>query len=290
MKRRKRGLFSLIRINWKLVIAGAAVLLLGGGALMAGAATPEGVEVPAVMYHALLKDESRHGQYVISPEVFESDVEYLQAHGYTTILIEDLIKYTKGGTLPEKPVLLTFDDGYYNNYLYAYPIAQQHGCRFVLSPIGKYAQLYTDTPDENAYYSHATWPQLREMAQSGLVEVQNHSYDLHRSEGGRLGVKKKPGESEEAYAQLLSQDLLKAQSAIGEEVGVRPTAFVYPFGAVSSTTPELVQGMGFQCTLSCEEKVSRVTRDPASLYDLGRFLRPSGISSADFFEKRMKLA
>lgn len=284
MKKRKRGLFALIKVNWRLVALGAVVLLLGCGALMAGAVSAEGVEVPVVMYHSVLKDESRHGDYVIAPAEFESDVRYLREHGYTTVLIKDLIQYTQGGGLPEKPVLLTFDDGYYNNYLYAFPIAKQYGCKFVLSPIGKYAQLYTDTPDENAYYSHATWPQLREMAQSGLVEVQNHSYDLHSSTGGRLGVKQKAGESAEAYAQMLKGDLLQAQTAIEEQVGARPTAFVYPFGAVSKATPALVKEMGFLCTLSCEEKVSRVTRDPASLYGLGRFLRRSGVSTEAFFE------
>ena len=54
-----------------------------------------------------------------------------------------------------------------------------------------------------APYSHCTWEELKEMADSGLVEVQNHSYDLHQSKKGALGVKKLPGESEEQYRQRL---------------------------------------------------------------------------------------
>ena len=152
------------------------------------------------MYHSLLKDEARHGKYVISPAEFENDLQYLKKHGYTTILMSDLIAYTQGKELPEKPVLLTFDDGYYNNYLYAFELAKQYQCKFVISPIGYYADQYTDTPDENAYYSHATWEELQEMAESGLVEVQNHSYNLHKSDGSRLGVKKVSGETETQYA------------------------------------------------------------------------------------------
>ena len=287
--KKSKGLFALVKINLKMLGLITLCLLLGAGALIAAAATAGGVEVPVVMYHAILKDEARHGQYVISPDEFESDLKYLQDHGYTTIFIEDLIAYTQGGALPEKPVLLTFDDGYYNNYLYAFPLAQKYHSKFVLSPIGRYTDLYTDTPDENAYYSHCTWEELREMADSGLVEVQNHSYDLHQSGGARLGLRKRPGESEGQYRQLLEEDLGKAQKEIEAQLGVLPSAFAYPFGAASPSTPEIVKSLGFQCTLSCEEKICRVTRDPESLFDLGRFLRRSGVSSQDFFEKKMKL-
>lgn len=289
MKRQGHGVFALVKVNLKLVGLGVLCLVLGAGAVIAAAATAEGKDIPVVMYHALLKDEARHGKYVISPAEFESDLRYLQEHGYTTILVEDLIAYTQGAPLPEKPVLLTFDDGYYNNYLYGFPLAKAYSSKFVLSPIGRCTDLYTDTPDENAYYSHATWPQLREMAESGLVEVQNHSYDMHQGKGGRLGLKQRPGEPEGAYRQLITEDLLQAQQAIEEGVGLRPTALAYPFGAVSKSTPEIVKGLGFQCTFSCEEHISRVTRDPASLYDLGRFLRKSGVSSQQFFEKTMGL-
>ena len=131
---------------------------------------------------------------MISPAELENDILYLKKHGYTAILMEDLINYTKGGELPEKPILLTFDDGYYNNYLYAFPLAKQYRVKFVISPIGRYADLYSGRDENNAYYSHATWEQLREMTGSGLVEVQNHSYDLHEQKGGALGVRQRQGE------------------------------------------------------------------------------------------------
>ncbi len=159
----KKGFYALWKVNLKAVLGAALCAFLCAAAVItvSAATEPEGVEIPIVMYHAVLKDESRHGKYVISPAEFENDISYLKKHGYTTILIRDLIAYTKGGKLPEKPVLLTFDDGYYNNYLYAFPLAKQYQCKFVISPIGYYADLYTDQPDENAYYSNATWPELR---------------------------------------------------------------------------------------------------------------------------------
>lgn len=289
--RKRRGLYGLVKVNWK-AVSGA---LLGIAAIFAAlftvsAATVEqGVALPVVMYHSVLKDEAYHGKYVISPQELESDMLYLKSQGYTTILPEELLAYAQGKELPEKPILLTFDDGYYNNYLYAFELAKKHECKFLIAPIGYYSDFYTQTGEKNGYYTHCTWDQLREMADSGLVEVGNHSYNLHKGSGSLVGVKKASGETEEAYRERLTKDLLSAQEAVEKHVGKKPRVFVYPFGAVSKTTPELVQSLGFSMTLTCEEKISSVTRDPNSFYDLGRYLRPSGMSSQDFFTKRMKL-
>jgi peptidoglycan/xylan/chitin deacetylase (PgdA/CDA1 family) len=284
--------YALVRLNRPLLLGLLAILsLLGALAAMTARAVsvPEGVDLPVVMYHAVLKDEARHGQYVISPAELENDLLYLKRQGYTTILAQDLIAYTQGADLPEKPILITFDDGYYNNYLYAFELAKKYHCKFVLSPIGRWADFYSETGETNAYYTHATWDQLKEMADSGLVEIQNHSYDLHRT-SGPVGVQRRQGESGVQYRARLTADVMKAQQVIEDHLGQAPAVFVYPFGAVSQGTMEIIRGLGFSATFSCRERINRVTRDPESLYDLGRFLRPSGVSSQTFFEQQMKLS
>lgn len=288
--KRRAGLFTLIKLDLRVVALGALCLLLGAAAVVTASAMGGRVDIPIVMYHSVLKDEAYHGKYVISPAEFENDLLYLKRHGYTTILMEDLINYTKGGELPEKPILLTFDDGYYNNYLYAFQIAKRYRCKFVISPIGRYADLYSGTDEANAYYSHATWDQLREMADSGLVEVQNHSYDLHDEKRGARGVKQRPGEPDGAYKERITADITQAQEAFRQHLGAEPSTFTYPFGAVSEGTPEIIRELGFEATLTCREIISSVSRDPESLYGLGRFLRESGMSSQQFFENRMKLS
>lgn len=290
--KRKDHIYALVKLDLRLLALGLLAVILGAAAVVTASARASGeaVAIPIVMYHSVLKDEAYHGKYVISPAEFENDLLYLKQHGYTTILMEDLINYTKGGSLPEKPILLTFDDGYYNNYLYAFKIAKKYQCKFVLSPIGYYADFYSETGETNAYYTHATWEQLKEMADSGLVEIQNHSYDMHKTKSGAQGAKQRPGESDAAYCARVSADLTRAQTAFQTNLGTSPTTFVYPFGAMSKTTPGLVKELGFSATLICRETISAVTRDPESLYGLGRFLRESGISSQEFFEKRMKLS
>ena len=106
-----------IRTKHGVIAAVCAAALCLSAALFstqaAGAEGPaqEGVEVPIIMYHGILKDPKRAGPYVITPDTFEGDLRYLQEHGYTTVVMQDLIDYVdEGRPLPKKPILLTFDD------------------------------------------------------------------------------------------------------------------------------------------------------------------------------------
>lgn len=243
------------------------------------AAIPEdGVAVPIIMYHSILNNPARQGNYVITPDQFERDLQYLQAEGYTTVVMADLIAYVKEGkALPDKPVMLTFDDGYYNNYHYAHPLLQKYGMKAVISPIAVWSEYYTAHPGEcdRDNYSHLTWEQLRNMAQSGVWEIQNHSYDLHHNDGGQKGAAKRKDESDEGYRQRLKADLTAAQNLLTEQAGVTPTAFTYPYGAISDASRAVLEELGLCASLSCEERTSILTRDPDCLWRLGRYLRPA---------------
>lgn len=281
--RLRRSVRIVAMLGLVLILCGAGYGLRGKCAVRTAAST--GKPVPILMYHSLLRDASRAGQYVISPELFRSDVRYLQAHGYTTVTMTDVIRYVDGtGTLPEKPVVLTFDDGYYNNYLYGYPILRELGAKAVISIIGRYSDAFSETGETNAYYSHCTWAQLREMQASGLVEIQNHTYDLHTYNARRHGCANRKGESPEAYAHTVGVDIAKLQQRIRTELGTVPRTFVYPFGAYTAASESLIRSLGFAASLSCESGVTTVCT-PDSLYGMKRWLRPSGSSSDAFFAK-----
>lgn len=244
----------------------------------------EEIEVPIIMYHSMLKDGS--GKYIISPDTFEEDLRYLKENGYTTIHMQDLLNYVNKGTaLPEKPIMLTFDDGYYNNYLYAFPLAEKYESKIVISPIGYFTDQFSKADANHATYSHMTWDQIKEMMDSGYVEFQNHTYNLHASDGKRLGAKKLRGESLAEYTALLTEDVTKMQQEMQEHTGYTPTTFVYPFGAISDAAVPIIRSLGFSATLGCASQTNTITRDPECLYGLGRFLRPPGQSSASFFKK-----
>lgn len=284
-------MFVSFRVNRVVValcaIAAASLAILSASNVSAAHTDvpSDGVKLPIIMYHSMLKEQKRLGKYVVSPDTFESDLRYLQANGYCSVTVQDLIDYVHTQKpLPEKPVMLTFDDGYYNNYTYAYPLAKKYGTKLVIAPVGYYTDLFSKQDADHPNYSYLTWGEISEMMSSGLVEFQNHSYNLHGT-CGRLGVQKRWWESSTAYAALLQSDVGKMQAEMKENTGYLPIAFVYPYGASSKESDLILKQMGFQATFLCTEKINVITKDPECLYSLGRFLRPSGISSEVYFRK-----
>ncbi len=240
-------------------------------------------QVPIIMYHSILKNSNR-GKYIVTPSAFEEDLKYLNKNGYTAIVFQDLIDYVYEGTdLPEKPVILTFDDGYYNNYVYIYPLLKQYDSRAVISIVGAYTDLYTENADTNANYAHLSWDKVRELAGSGYVEIQNHTYNMHSLDKGRKGCKRKDSETPEEYKAALSDDIGSLQEKCITELGKAPTVFTYPFGLVSSESLDVVKELGFKASLSCEEGINELERRPEQLFLLKRCIRTPQRSAEDIF-------
>lgn len=233
----------------------------------------EEVFLPIIMYHSILKDKKLQNDYTIPPTLFENDLKYLTSNGYSTVTVEDLINYVyHGKDLPDRCIMLTFDDGYYNNYYYAFPLLKKYKCRAVISPIASMTEKFTQTQDISVTYGHISDDNIREMVNSGYVEIQNHSYDMHTLTP-RKGVSKKRGESAEDYKNAVTNDITKAQNYLENVTGKKPSCFVYPFGAKSDGTEEIVRELGFVCTMTCTEEPNVITRDKESLFELGRYRR-----------------
>ena len=126
------------RLLCLVLVAAVGFLIAGGIALLQ---TTKGV--PVLNYHQV--EEKDGNPLTLWPDQFEAQMDYLAAEGYTTITIDEMMDALENGTpLPEKPVIITFDDGYADNYEYAYPILKKYGSRppSVLSMI---LQTHTQT-------------------------------------------------------------------------------------------------------------------------------------------------
>lgn len=233
----------------------------------------DSVELPIIMYHSLLRDKKLQNDYTISPDSFEKDLQYITRNNYSTVTVSDLVEYVYSDKpLPEKCIMLTFDDGYYNNYYYAFPLLKKYGCKAVISPIAFMTEKYTADTNISINYGHINADNIREMVSSGLVEIQNHSYNMH-SLTPRRGVEQKSAESDAEYRSIIEEDITHAQEYLNSSADVLPSCFVYPFGAKSSSTLEVIKKIGFVSTMTCTEKINLISRDPDSLFELGRYRR-----------------
>jgi peptidoglycan/xylan/chitin deacetylase (PgdA/CDA1 family) len=234
----------------------------------------EGVYLPILMYHQISKVESRLGTYVISDREFEADLQLLKKNGYETVTVRDVLKFYNGkGKLPGKPIMLTFDDGYESDYVYAFPLLKKYKMKAIFSIIGKQTELYsTEDITKHINYSHVTWDEVKEMHNSGLAEFQNHSYDMHLLEK-RKGALKKRSESVDEYEKAITKDIQRLNVAFKEHAGIVPVAFTCPFGAYNDLMRDMLKKIGFQAVLTSYQKVNKLTGDEDELYHLCRFVR-----------------
>jgi len=278
----KKGVLVLVLLC---VLGG---LILSAGIARSVSALPSRVPVPILMYHSVGYNR-KTSKYILSPEDFEEDLRWLSERGYRSVSVSELVAYVNGkGDLPERPVVITLDDGYLNNLTYVLPLLERYGMKATVSVVGSFCETYTRAPDPNPAYAYLTWSDVETLVRSGRIEIGNHTYGMHSVEG-RKGCMRRADESVASYSAALMSDLSRLQSMLAEQAGVIPTVFAYPYGAVSEEAVYVLQALGFRAALTCSEKINYLSRgDGECLYRLGRFNRPSGESTGAFMKRVME--
>ena len=277
-------IINLRKIKSIFIIILSLIFILVSVTATSLAHTAPKIKLPILMYHHMTVGGEFLGAYCINVYEFKNDLEYIKKNDYTPILTADLINYeTKGTPLPIKPIMITFDDGYESTYTYAYPLLKQYHMKAIISVIGKYTDDYSAGQDLNPLYAYITWKQTKELTDSKIFEVQNHSYDMHQLNGKRYGSGRIFGESETLYSEALTNDLAKTQKKIIEATGVPPTSFTYPFGKISKEALPVLKSMGFKAAFTCREKVNYLSHNKDELFSLCRYNRPHGTSTWSIF-------
>ena len=250
----------------RLAAALAAALLVGSAALPQ-AAVSTGVKIPILTYHDLTRDPDDVDDMTVTDERFRLDMEFLKEFGYTPLLSADLVAIHEGtAAMPDKPVMITFDDGYWSNYSIAYPILQQTGMKAVISVIAHNmegdAPVIEDTPGEEAAEAEEpaaepvrrrlSWQEMYEMVSSGLVEIGSHTYNAHNPQyGGNSapdginGVMRQEGETFSEYCERIGTDLRASLDLITQRTGQKQVLyFAYPYGAYDSWMDKLLDENG----------------------------------------------
>ena len=201
----------------------------------------------------------------VSHKNFIEHLAWLNDNHYKVISVQDLVDAAAGRkNLPDKAVMLTFDDGYESFYRYVYPLLKKYHYPATLALVGSWmeGQHAADRPQ----IPLLNWSQIREMVASGLIEVASHSYDLHHGilanpQGNeqsavtsRLFDKEYDEyEKDEAYRQRIFEHLNKSADFIFQNLGKRPRVMVWPYGEYNAIAIDAANMAGLPITMGLQD-------------------------------------
>lgn len=205
--------------------------------------------LPIFMYHQVRNDKA--GDMIISRGKLEEELAYLQREGYYSISPGEWLDYCEGRIgLPQKCVMLTFDDGWKSQYQNAVPLLEKYGFRGVF-------YVYPDFVGGSAAMS---WKQIKSLAKRG------HTVGCHSMTHPKLTRTR--GESDRAYAARLKEEIIEAKNTIEDKTGLKITDFCYPYGYYSEECFKLLDKADFETATTVNAGQNSKDCDP---YLLSRY-------------------
>lgn len=220
---------------------------------------PEGVSV--LMYHMI--GPQKNNAAIENPDNFRRQMKYLKDHGYHPITMQELYDYvTKGSALPEKPVCITFDDGYEDSYKIVYPVMKEMGFPWTVFVI----------TDDVGRPNYLTWDQLKEMANSHTVTIANHT--LSHPKLHNLGTK---AEKE--------KEIVGANQALKYHLGIDNVWLAYPYGDYDDEVIDICKKAGIKMAVTTDAGRVHVGSEP---FDLKRVYIGNDVNIDHFAERLNK--
>ncbi|MGH7203070.1 MAG: polysaccharide deacetylase family protein [Candidatus Levyibacteriota bacterium] len=198
------------------------------------------LNVPVIMYHHIepldIATQLGHEPLTVDSGIFENQVKYLVDHKYQTITLEDLITALRNhGTLPEKSVVITVDDGYIDDYTYGFMMAKKyHIIMNFMIPTGLIGQ-----PD------YMTWDHLKEMATSPYAKIYNHT-----TSHAALGL---------IDQDKIIQEVTNANQELQKNLGIKNDIVVYPYGSYSDMAIDTLKQLGMVAAVSTDPGTNECT-------------------------------
>lgn len=225
-------------------------------------------ELPILMYHQVLDRQpalAKFNLHVLTTDL-EKHLQFLKGHGFETIVFEDLL--TK--RIPKKPIMLTFDDGYENNYRFSFPLLKKHKMKAVIYILAnrKHKTNFWDKPLGEAEHALLKPAQILEMQKSGWVEFGSHSFNHTRL----TLLKKTEQEKQIVGSKKVLEAFLKKS--------VR--SFAYPYGEFNQEIKKMTQAAGYTFGLAVNQGPTKFQMD---LMEIKRVHMFPQTSTFDFFKK-----
>lgn len=219
------------------------------------ATSSAGTIVPILVYHIVRPsyptDSEAVRRLAVTPEIFDAEMKYLGNSGYHVIRFSDLDAHLKEGRLlPDKPVVLTFDDGWRDQYKYAFPILKKYQYPTTFF-------VFTNAIGRKAFLS---WDELREMSASGMTvggHTRSHPY-LTRIRSSAV----------------LWDEIYGSKLLLEKKLGVTVSQFAYPFGMYNASTTALVENAGYT---SARGDYQTKSQSLEQIFELGALNAPTTI-------------
>lgn len=193
----------------------------------------EDVRIPILMYHSI-SDENPANSLMVPPSMFEEQMAWLEENGFTAMNLDEAIEAMETGKVPKNPVVITFDDGYMDNYKSAFPILKNHNLKATFFVI-------TDGVDDGYYMSS---DMLKEMHSEGM-SIESHT--ANHLELNKLS-------REDAY-----ESIKRAQDFLRDNIGSDGNYLCYPVGRYSDETIEICKELGIKASVTTESGTSSIS-------------------------------
>jgi biofilm PGA synthesis lipoprotein PgaB len=224
-------------------------------------------------YHDILTAEGAQqslNKMDVGVEHLEQHLNWLKKNGYKIISVQNIVDAAAGKyTLPSKSVLLTFDDGYQSFYTRVFPLLKKYRYPATVALVGTWmdGNVTADEPGKPLL----NWDQVREMVQSGLVEVASHSYDLHKGVNANPQANSQAAavtrlyddpmlvyETDEQYRERIHSAMSKSAEFVLQHIGIRPRIMVWPYGEYNQITVQAAREAGMPITMGLEDGFNTV--------------------------------
>lgn len=188
------------------------------------------LNIPILCYHNL--NPTKPGSMNLTPDKFESQIKWLKDNGFTIIPLKEAVEYLQGkrSSLPEKPVVVTADDGWESAYQYMAPIVKKYNI-----PVTLFIYPETISAGKNAM----TWEELKELQATGLFDIQGHTYSHPNFKQEKKRV------SPEQYQKFVKNELIKSKKILEEKLNIKVEFLAWPFGIYNDDLENAAADAGY---------------------------------------------
>lgn len=233
-------------------------------------------EIPVIMYHRVIRDKSEggvHGIYVTESQ-FEKHLKYLKQKGFETITFKDLLnnKYKDRFNRGKKQIILTFDDGYTDNYNYAFPLLKKYGFKCVIYLLSHLNYNKWDVEvKENPEHKF----ELMDMSMIKEMEKYGIEFGGHTKTHPKLAT---------LPIEIAQEEILTSKKVLEEKLGHALISFAYPYGNLNEDVKKIVKNSGYNFAVATDSGDISFSEDLFQIRRIGIF------STNNFFTFKRKVS